>query len=413
MQKDDSVEGCQTNPHRIGLPMKIIFCLFAICSHLSLVSADTLVLFNDHSVNGTVIQTNADELVLLTDFGTFNFPTGGVKQIKFDQPEVPATTGRNRFPDFKALALRLSKESWAAPLKQIPATVIDKGMLRNVPYLSFKCGDDYEVNVYGDLKDPVAIEAGVYRKLLTNEEAKRNCLRFMAENLAEPGDREVVQGLNLEKDLKSRNGCAFEITPPGAEDAYGGWWISAYFEDKLNLSRASAEELRMISQAKGDAQTNGNKADASSTWTGEEMKLARPSLPDTVTIVNSQGETITNAQVVRVVDGAYLIWRQGAGGGRIKLSDLPEDLRVRFGYDSSKAEVAYSAEDRRKALAAQAQVPTAAPAQTPKPQADSYDTSYPVAASSASSGGRVYVRGYYRSNGTYVAPYSRSYPHRR
>jgi len=108
---------------------------------------------------------------------------------------------------------------------------------------------------------------------------------------------------------------------------------------------------------------------------------------------------------VRVVDGAYLIWRQGASGGMVKLRDLPEDLRTRFGYDPSKAAEVYSAYEEKRALATAAQI---------IPRATSSDVrAYSSDVSTPSSGGRVYVRGYTRKDGTYVAPYTRSAPRRR
>lgn len=65
-----------------------------------------------------------------------------------------------------------------AGLVQIPATVIDKGVLRNVPYKSYRAGD-YEVNVYGDPDQPARVEIGVYRSLLTSQDAKHNCVDFL------------------------------------------------------------------------------------------------------------------------------------------------------------------------------------------------------------------------------------------
>ena len=140
--------------------------------------------------------------------------------------------------------------SGTSSLTQIPATVIDTGVFKNVPYVSLRCGDDYEVNIYGDLDDPAAIEAGVYRKLLGDKDAKQNCLNFIMGLLKQSADKEVVRSLNLDKDIKERSGVSFEITPPDGEDAYLGWWISVYSEEKLNRSRASDEEMSSLTVSK-------------------------------------------------------------------------------------------------------------------------------------------------------------------
>jgi tetratricopeptide (TPR) repeat protein len=64
----------------------------------------------------------------------------------------------------------------------------------------------------------------------------------------------------------------------------------------------------------------------------DAYKLARPFYRETISFTSTSGEVITNAEVVRVEENAYIIWRRGASAGRVKLADLPEDLRSRFSY---------------------------------------------------------------------------------
>jgi hypothetical protein len=371
--------------------------------------SETLVLHSGSTIEGIVIRTNGDTVLLLTDYGTYGFSKTSIKDIE-QEAESPAETPRvGRLSSFQTTILLLNQQTWSSNLKQIPATVIDKGVFKNVPYTSFRCGDDYEVNIYGDLKNPAAIEAGVYRTLLNDDEAKRNCLNFIT-GLLNQADKEIVQSLNLGKDIKERDGLSFEITPPYAEDAYLGWWISVYSEKKLNRSRASEKEMANISVSK----TVATPSEEVSAWSADEMKLAR-SQPETITFVNSTGTTVSNAVVVRVVDGAYLIWRQGASGGMVKLSDLPDSIRTRFGYDQSKATAIYSANEYKREAAAQAAVlashaqPEAFPVSR---QTDfgSYSSGGAYSSYVPSGGGRVYVRGYTRKDGTYVQPHTRNAP---
>ena len=173
-----------------------------------------------------------------------------------------------------------------------------------------------------------------------------------------------------------------------------------YSEDKVNQARATEKELKEITLAKG-----GGSGD----WSASEMKLARPNLPETVTFITTAGVAVADAEVVRVVDNAYLIWRKGASGGMVRLSDLSKELQSRFGYNAERAAAIYAAEESRKSQAAQ---PQSQAAQTPPPQPANnfydYGSSYASSASSGSSGGRVYVHGYTRKDGTYVHSYTRS-----
>lgn len=380
------------------------FCSLLACCSLGVPSAfaDTLVFSSGRTVSGIVLQTNDVNVLMLTDYGALNYSPAIIKEIKMERAESVDPYGTNRIPDSKNLLLRLSRQPWATNLKQIPATVIDTGIMRNVPYVSFQCGEDYEVNIYGDLDHPAGIEVGVYRKLIENALAKANCAKFMADNLGQATDKEAVRRLDQTKDLKTVDGLTLEITPPSAADAYMGWWISAYLEEKLNRARASADELKGISVAKADVSKASSPSQNPSAWSAADLKFARPSLT-TITFTTSSG-TVTNAQVKPYVEGVSLIWSDTntGSGGIVKLSDLPEELRARLGYDPGKAAFADTLEKEKQQAPAQQQVQVIPGSSSPSYNSPSF-----------SGTDRVYVRGYTKKDGTYVQPYTRSSPQRR
>ncbi len=82
----------------------------------------------------------------------------------------PAETAWHLANEPYCLQVAASK-SYLTNLVQIPSTVIDNGVFRNVPYKSYRAGD-YEMNVYGDPVQPAGVEVGVYRNLLTSQNAK-------------------------------------------------------------------------------------------------------------------------------------------------------------------------------------------------------------------------------------------------
>jgi hypothetical protein len=387
------------------------FCIFG----LTLGFADTIVMSNNRMITGTAIQTNGDDVLILTRYAAFNFSTTSIKEIKPESAGSADSSDTNRLPNFQKAILFLSRESWATNLTPIPATVIDKGILRNVPYTSFNCGGDYEVNIYGDLENPAGIEIGVYHKLVNDRSAKDNCVTFISNLLGQSADKEIIRGLDLNKDLKTRDELTFEITPINADDAYNGWWISVYSEKQLNLTRASDSDMELISMTQADAAKDAKESTNLAAWSADDLKRARPADKTTITFINSSGVMITNAEVVRVIDGVSLIWRNGpTSGGMVRLADLPENLQVRFGYDEAKTKAADDLAKAHKA-AWQQEVQTAAQAAQVLPTQPDF-TSYGDSGYSDggySGGGRVYVHGYYRSNGTYVNAYTRSYPHRR
>ncbi len=397
--------------------MKKLTCLFAsflFAWTTASAFGDTIVLITDREVHGTVIQTNAEDVLLLTDFTTLRFSRQNIKRIRIERTDTQAVS-KERIADSKTVIASLSKQKWATNLKQIPATVVDNGILRNVPYISFRCGNDYEVNIYGDLEHPAGIEAGIYRALLQDNGAKANCRSFVESLLGQTADKDVLHDLRSDKDKRSNDSLTFEITPPTDEDAYNGWWISVYDEAKLKTARASDEELDQISLPKGAAARLAEDDEAGN-WTTGEVQLARPSTPNRVTFTNRSGMVVSNAQVVRVIDGVSLIWRDGASGGVVKLADLPPDLQQLYGYDAAKTAAADAADKDKKARERQAQFQAfqaqtqVAAAQTAVDSSPSY-SGY-TGGSSYGSGDRVYVRSYYRKDGTYVHAHTRSYPHR-
>lgn len=381
--------------------MKRFISLLIAFSFLKCVTiyADVFAFQNGNSIQGIAIQTNKDEVLILTDTHAFWFSLKNIKEIRKQDLEKKEPKSKDRILDFRNTILLLSIQQWATHLTQIPATVIDNGIFKNVPYVSFKCGEDYEVNIYGDPLKPSAVEVGVYRKLLDNRDAKNNCLKFIKKILINKTDKETLDSLKLNEDLQKKNGLSFEITPPTAKDAYFGWWISVYSEDMLNSSRASENELEKVSISKANViQDKGNSG-----WGADDIKLAR-SEPQMITVTNSSGEVITNAIVVRVVDEAYLIWMHEATGAMVKLKDLPESLQKRFGYNPVKAERAYANEETRKKRLAETE--------RKRPQNWMFEDNLFNSSGYSSvyvspSKGRVYVNGYMRKNGTYVAPYTR------
>jgi hypothetical protein len=150
-------------------------------------------------------------------------------------------------------------KAWARDLKQIPSTVIDKGVLRDVPYTSYRAGE-YELNVYGDPAAPAGFEIGIHGALLKSAAAKRNCFDLVAGLLDDPADRTLLASLKQDIDKKVRSGVTFEVTPETAEDAYGGWWVSVYSEALLDKSRATPQELAKITVTRGSVKSAKNEA---------------------------------------------------------------------------------------------------------------------------------------------------------
>lgn len=153
----------------------------------------------------------------------------------------PMTTGR--LIDSGLILETFAAHFGSKDIKQVPSEVVETGMFRHVPYLSYE-SSQFELNIYGDPLHPAGVEIGVYAsKTPTKQEIRDTVARL----LQQAADRELVHRLSLEQDRMERAGLTFEVTPPTADDAFGGWWISIYDAAAIQAGRASDDELKVIS----------------------------------------------------------------------------------------------------------------------------------------------------------------------
>jgi hypothetical protein len=312
------------------------FLAAAIVAFSSCAYADTVFLASGGKIDGTVLQSNPDRVVVMVGKGTITLQGSHVKKIERTATKADPVSSDKALPALSNLETVVSStasQAWATDFSQIAATVIDVGVLKNVPYKSYRCGTDYELNVYGDPDQPACIEIGVYRSLIASTEAKEHCRTLVGSLLGSDVDSKLLKQLNLEEDKVVRGKLTIEITPPTAEDAYGGWWVSVYDQELLDKARASDKEVESISEPRISV-------------------IPSPSSIKTQPATKSpsrQNPSYANDDIVKLID-----------------TYTPEEM-------------------------ARSRAPRASSGQ-----------------SSASSSGRVYVRGYYRKDGTYVRPHSRS-----
>jgi len=269
-------------PRERAIRSILFLSVLLVCAQAN---ADVVLLSQGERLEGVVLQQTDEQVTLCLKYGIVQLPRSDVLRIDIHKEDISTSQPTTRLSSWEAAVRALAIKPWATGFTQIPPTVIDNGVMRDVPYKSHKCGRDYEMNVYGDPDAPAGIEIGVYRTLLNSAEAKQNCMDFIT-SLLGPEDAAIVRAADKSKDLITRNGLTVEVTPPDAPDAYGGWWISVYDQKALDDARASAEELKAISVPKAapiqplpmDAP---NAASASSSdWQPADMDNSRPSSDD-------------------------------------------------------------------------------------------------------------------------------------
>lgn len=256
----------------------VFACFFLVCETLN---ADVVILKFGNIAAGKVLQEDSEGVQVQTATGTIHYPISMVEFV--NKVESQITT--NRIPSWVNIVSQLTTNEWAHEFKQIPATVIDNGILKNVPYISFRCNSGgYEINIYGDLEKPACVEIGAITYLVKSGLAKSNCVDFICSVLKNEDDKRIVRGLEWNrKDIQKTNGWTFEVTLPDEVDSYGGWWISVYNEDELQSARASGAELLSITQPKikPAIETTAVNPPPSYNWSDQDISTySRPSQTD-------------------------------------------------------------------------------------------------------------------------------------
>ncbi len=236
--------------------MKRLVIAFAALA--SVASGDTIKLTNGGTLEGVVLRETETSVVVKLKYGTVTLSKSDVASIERTQATAAKTDAR--LASWERCVEVVVARPWAADFQPIPATVIDKGILKNVPYFSHRAGD-YEFNIYGDPDRPACLEIGVHKELLKSDAAKKECLEVMLALLGDEKDRELLKSLSVKVDKKEREGLTLEVTPETAEDAYGGWWISIYDVKMLDAARATEKELADITTSDEEIEKEEKEAE--------------------------------------------------------------------------------------------------------------------------------------------------------
>ncbi len=208
---------------------------------------DTVFMNDGSEIHGLIIRNDAKKVTLQQRMGEVEIPKSSIRRID-DEPDsgvfFAEIVDPNRLPPWRMIVQDLRSDDSIRSFRQIPATTIDNGYLRNIPYLSFRINKRVEMNVYGNPEDPVCLEFGIYERGEKITRFKKIIRAYLAGILQSRAEIAALYSLD-EKGGKTKVGkFVFEVTPPTAPDAYGGWWLSIYDESRLDRFRVSDEEYR-------------------------------------------------------------------------------------------------------------------------------------------------------------------------
>jgi len=262
------------------LLLALVGCFVAQASFAappSVLDPDELVLRNGKTIHGLIVEKNSVRVVMQTPSGELEYRRSDILRIRDRETTEGAYTEVPKpgsLPDWRVVVNDLRLEDYVRTFEQIPATTIDTGVFKNVPYRSFRMNEFYELNVYGDPSDPAGIEIGIYGFSRNSAEAQKRCRDFLASYLTDVGQLNAVYSLSAKGQILKAGPMTLETTAPNAPDAYGAWWISVYNEERLKEVRLSDSEYDKLTLPPKAVNLPDGRVEANA-WDHEELKDAR------------------------------------------------------------------------------------------------------------------------------------------
>ena len=225
-------------------------------------------------LRGLILQNTSDMVVIETENGEARLPKDYVRRID-DAPNGEAIfaelVDKDNLPSWRSVVHDLRTHDRIRLFEQIPPTSIDKGLLRHIPYLSFRANETAELNIYGDPDNPVAIEVGLYGSKGPDARTLRLFRELLAGHLH---TREQIRALYhlspRERDARAGR-LAFRLIRPDDADGYGGTWIVVYRPESMERARISRRAYQEITRPFGevnnpDGSLRAEKSQENQSW---------------------------------------------------------------------------------------------------------------------------------------------------
>jgi hypothetical protein len=237
---------------------------------------DKIMLKDGAMLRGVVVRNSADAVWMQERYAITKIPKSEIVRI-FDEAdtglEFTEADKRSDLPSWRVMVNDLRNNDAIKSLEQIPATHIDNGYLKNVPYLSFRINEFLEMNVYGDPDNPAAVEIGAYGRPSSNDKLPRTLRSFMAGFLSSRKEIAAIYSIPFSGGQKAVGDTSIKITPASAPDAYGGWWISVYLPKSVEGSRLSDAEYARLTRPPNEILGKNGRIKRGA-WQADDLQLS-------------------------------------------------------------------------------------------------------------------------------------------
>lgn len=212
---------------------------------------DSVEMKDGGSLRGLILRNNARTVLLQTEKSEIEIPKSEIRRIRDNpDPEIvyAKVTTKGHLPEWRAMVMDMREHDSIHSFQQIPATAVDNGIFKNIPYLSFRVNRQAEFNVYGPPNNPIGLEFGIYGRHKNSTKYQQIIREFLAGHLNSRKEIAALYSISLRGGKQQVGSLIFEITPPKNADAYGGWWISIYDPKRAEAARVSDADYAAITR---------------------------------------------------------------------------------------------------------------------------------------------------------------------
>ncbi len=238
---------------------------------------DSIILKDGTIVRGLIIKNTRDAVLMQQKLKELAYPKSNIVRINDNSDAKALYTDLNRkgkLPSWRVIANDLRTHDAIKSLVEIPATVIDVGDFKNVPYKSFRVNNDIELNIYGDPENPAGVELGIYGPKSGKTKLRKTLRGYLAGFLTTREEIGTLYSLGLEKGIAQAGNLTIEITPKNAPDAYGAWWVSLYNRKDLQGVRLSDAEYAKLVRPMNEVIDKRGRV-ISGGWSKEDARNSR------------------------------------------------------------------------------------------------------------------------------------------
>ena len=241
----------------------ILFSLGTMAAHsFNKLSPDRIIMKDGGVEEGLVIKNDAATIVLEQPSGDRIIQKHDIQRIDDANKNLSYfadLTNRDKAPPWRMMVQDMRCNDAVKSFMQIPPTKINGGYLENVPYLSFHVNDCWEMNVYGNPKDPACVELGAYAHGEKLKRFQAIARQFFAGYIGSRSGLATLYHLDLQGDEERAGKFIYKVQTPSDPDSRGGWWLSIYDPVRLKKARVSDAVYNQMTLPSHDIRTKDGK----------------------------------------------------------------------------------------------------------------------------------------------------------